>query len=238
MIASRKTPSRRRMVILAAVMATLFLIGALLTNLAGGPSSEPEAEESGPGRSDPSVPPGVTGATGEVAGMPVGFSHDEQGAVVAAVAYATASQRWLYFTEREIRAAIARIATPTAAPRVARDVVAEVAVARERLSASSGRVWWLVRPLAREVEFHDGDRARVSVWVVTVLSAAEVAAPQSEWMTVTIDLAWVEGDWRVDAVRDVSGPTPMTGPNDRPWDAEPFDDTLGGFTRMDGEPVL
>ncbi len=29
----------------------------------------------------------------------------------------------------------------------------------------------------------------------------------------------------------------MIGPGDRPWDAEPFDDALDGFTRLDGEPV-
>ena len=50
------------------------------------------------------------------------------------------------------------------------------------------------------------------MWTVTVLSAEDVAAPQSEWITVTIDLAWVDGDWRVDAVRDTPGPTPMSGP--------------------------
>ncbi len=169
--------------------------------------------------------------------MPVGFTHDEHGAVVAAVAFATASQRWLYFTDDEIRAAVEQIAAPSAAPRLTDDVVSEVSTARERLGASSGRVWWLVRPLAWEVEVRTDDEARVSVWVVTVLSAAEVASPQSEWMTVTLDLAWFDDDWRVDAVRDAPGPTPIIGPNDRPWDAEPFDNTLSGFTRMDGEPV-
>ena len=169
--------------------------------------------------------------------MPVGFSRNEGGAVAAATVFATASQRWLYFTDDEIRAAVEQIATPAAAERLAEDVVAEVAVTRERLGASPGRVWWLARPLAWEVEVFDKDEARVSVWVVTVLSAAEVAAPQSEWMTVTVDLEWRTGDWHVDSVRDASGPTPMTGPNDRPWNAEPFDDALSGFTRVDGEPV-
>ena len=98
-------------------------------------------------------------------------------------------------------------------------------------------MWWLVRALAWKVESIDRREARVSVWTVTVLSAAKVAAPQSEWMTVTVDLRWVHGDWRVDDVRDVLGPTPMMGPKDRAWDAEPFDDALDGYARLDGEPV-
>lgn len=230
-------PRRNRLLILAGVIVALFLIGALITNTASNSptgSPAPEAEAAAPTRP---VASGTPVAAGEAAGMAVGFAPGEHGAVVAAVAYATAPQRWLYFTDDEIHAAIDQIATPAAAPRLADDVVADVSIARKQLGASSGRVWWLVRPLAWEVEVHDDNEARVSVWVVTVLSAAEVAAPQSEWITVTLDLAWVDGDWRVDAVRDAPGPTPIIGPNDRPWDAEPFDDTLSGFTRMDGEPV-
>ncbi|MGQ0823768.1 MAG: hypothetical protein ACT4OX_01850 [Actinomycetota bacterium] len=149
--------------------------------------------------------------------------------------YATAPQRWLYFTDDEIRAAIAEIAAPVAVPRLTEDVVGDISMAREQLAQSSGRIWWLVRPLAWRVDsFRDND-ARVSVWTVTILSAAGVAAPQSEFMTVTLDLAWVDGDWRVDGVRDTAGPTPMSGPHDQPWDAEPFDRALDGFTRMEGE---
>jgi hypothetical protein len=120
---------------------------------------------------------------------------------------------------------------------MADEIVLDVSTARDQLDASPGPVWWLVRPLAWRVDRFVADEARVSVWVVTILSAAEVAAPQAEYGTVTMDLAWVDGDWRVDAVRDTPGPTPMTGPHDQPWDAVPFDEALDGFTRMDGEPV-
>ncbi len=112
-----------------------------------------------------------------------------------------------------------------------------MSAARERLGTSPGRVWWLVRPLASRVESFRSHEASVAVWTVTVLSAEEVASPQTEWVTVTVDLAWVDSDWRVDGIRNRPGPTPMTGPNDQPWNAVPFDDALAGFTRLDGEPV-
>ena len=51
------------------------------------------------------------------------------------------------------------------------------------------------------------------------------------------DLSRIDGDWRVDGVRDTPGPTPITGPQDQPWDAEPFADSLEGFTRIDEEPA-
>lgn len=233
------SPPKRATVVLTLVATALLVVGVLTTRLLGGDSS-PEAPVERPAVAEaprPQVRVGEAGPTLERAGLDVGFSHDEPGAAAAAVSYATASQRWLYFTDDEIRAAVEEIATPVAAPRMADQVVLDVSTAREQLAASSGRVWWLVRPLGWRVDRYTGNAARVSVWTVTILSASEVAAPQAEYVTVTLDLAWVDDDWRVDHVRDTPGPTPMTGPRDQPWDAVPFDQALDGFTRMDGEPV-
>ena len=234
---SAERGTRHRQLVVAGVVAATLLAGGLLTAIGRtDPVGQPTAPETA-GTARPAVPAGSVGPTAEMSGVPVGFARDEQGAVAASIAYATAPQRWLYFTDEEIVAAVEEIATPVAAPRLADEVVAEVGVARERLGASPGRVWWLVRAMAWHVESFSRDEARIAVWTVTVLSAEDVAAPQSEWITVTTDLAWVDGDWRVDAVRDTPGPTPMSGPNDQPWDAAPFDDALAGFTRMDREPA-
>lgn len=228
---------RAHLLIVGLLVAAVFAGGVMLAYLGRDATpSHPEAQGE-PSMSRARAPSETAGPVAQQPGMAVGFSRSEEGAVSAAVAYATAAQRWLYFTDDEIRAAIAEIATPVAAERLAADVVAEVGLARGQLGASPGRVWWLVRPMAWRLEHHRTEEARVSVWVVTVLSAVEVAAPQTEWLTVTIDLAWVDGGWRVDGVRDAPGPTPIPGPRDLPWDAEPFDDALAGFTRMDGEPV-
>jgi hypothetical protein len=151
--------------------------------------------------------------------------------------YATSSQRWLYLTDEEIEAAVAQIATRESAAELTRGVLADVGLSRDHLADASGRIWWLVRPLAWRMDRFRRGEARVSVWNVTVLSAAGVAAPQSEFVTVTLDLVWIEGGWRLDGVRTDPGPTPMTGPKDQPLDAERFDAALDGFTRIDEEPV-
>ena len=235
------SPMPKRSTVIAATVTTAMLVVGIAVTRFTGNNTHPDDTAPAAAAVDPTPRPpvvdGTTGPTLERAGIDVGFSNDEPGAVAAAVSYATAAQRWLYFSDAEIRAAVAEIATPVAAPRMADDLVLDVSMARDQLGASPGRVWWLVRPLAWRVENFDDDQARVAVWVVTILSAAEVAAPQSEFMTVTVDLAWVGDDWRVDGVRDHPGPTPMTGPQDQPWDALPFDETLAGFTRLDGEPV-
>lgn len=236
-MARQSGPPSRRTAAVAAVVVVALVAGISLVRLTRGTSSAPQRGDARAAvdESRPTPPADEAGPAGESAGVPVGFGAGEPGAVAAAVAYATASQRWLYFTDDEIQAAVAEIATAVAAPRLAEDVVADIAMARDQLGQSQGRIWWLVRPLAWRVEHFRESEARVSVWTITILSAAGVAAPQSEFLTVTLDLAWVDGDWRVDGVRDTPGPTPITGPQDQPWDAEPFDQALDGFTRIDEE---
>jgi hypothetical protein len=227
---------RRRIMVVAALSAGAVAATLLVTAVGGDDTRSTRSDHAG--ATAPSGPSGGgAGPRAEVAGMPAGFSRDEPGAVQAAIAYATASQRWLYFTDDEITAAVAQITTPIATPATTKEVLAEVRNARDRLGDSPGRVWWLVRPLAWQVEARTGDDARVSVWILTVLSATEVAAPQASWVTVTLDLEWHDTDWKVDDITSDPGPTPMAGPDDTPWDALAFDDALAGFTRMDGEPV-
>lgn len=233
---AQRDQRRRRIVVAGGVAALLVAVGALLVRL-GGPDVTPTDERAEQVPADETAPVARPTGGGEGAGPSPMPARDEAGAVTAAVGYTAASQAWLYLTDDEITAAVTEIATPEAARSLAAETIEEIRIARDELASSSGRVWWLVHPLAWRVESYSEDSASVAVWTVTLLAATGVALPQTAWMTVTVDLAWVDDGWRVDAVRDRPGPTPMTGPQDEPWDAQPFDDALEGFTRLDGEPV-
>lgn len=217
---------KRRAVIVGGAVALLVL------GLVAGTLSRSSARERRPPATELD-PPGL--AREQAAAHTHGQGGTEAGARATAIALATASQDWLYMDDEQIDRAVRAIATPSAGPTLSRQTVAELRTAREALAKSPGRVWWLVRPLASRVERFDASAARVVVWTVTVLSAAEVALPQAEWVRVTVDLAWVDDEWRLEAVHDVPGPTPMTGPKDRSWQAEPFDDALAGFERVSAE---
>lgn len=216
---------RRQLVLGLAASAAVVLCG-LLALRAGGGGGERAAEATTVAPTAGAVAPGPGERDGD------GFSRSEEGARAAALAHAAASQSWLYLGDAEVDAAVRAVATPEAADRLAREAVGEVAVARESLAASPGRVWWLVRPLAWRVRTYSPERAEVAVWTVTVLSAADVAVPQADWLTVTVNLRWTGNGWRVDEVRDAPGPTPAAGPRDQPWPPEPFDEALDGFQRL------
>ena len=111
-MARRSSPPSRRTAIIAGVVVVALVAGVLLVRLTLDTSSSPARTDAGAVDEGPrpTAPPDEAGPAGEAAGVPVGFGADEPGAVAAAVAYSTASQRWLYFTDEEIEAEIKKYA--------------------------------------------------------------------------------------------------------------------------------
>lgn len=218
-----RPPGRLGLVVSAVVVAALVAGGFLARTSGDAPAKT--------GRGQAAMR-GHRPANGAADPSPSSDAGSGESAVDAALRYASASQRWLYLTDEQIRAEVAAVADPSSAGRLSDDVVADISMVRPQLAGANGRVWWVVRPLAWRVDRFGGEAARVAVWLVTVLSATGIAAPQAEFVTVSLDLERVDGRWRVSDVSDRPGPTPITGAKDQPWDAEPFDAALDGFTRL------
>lgn len=219
-----------RWIVAAAGLA--LVVGLVAGGLMAG-TDQDRGESEGP-------PPSVVPATSTDIDADVGDDRSsavEESAMAAAVEYATASQDWLYLTDEEIEAEVRDIAAPGSADRLVEETVGELGLARDGLMESAGRVWWLVRPLAVKEVSSTGSRAEVSVWVVTVLSASDVAVPQSDWSTLDLVLVRDGGRWLLESIDDEPGPTPISGVRDEPWQPEPFDDALDGFFRMGSEPA-
>lgn len=202
-----------------------MLCGALLLGVLAGAllRSSPDRPAS---RSDRAV--------GTSAREPTVARPNVETARTAALEYASASQQWLYLEDDDIEVAIRRIASESAADSLVRETVGDISVAQDALVHAAGPVWWFVRPLASRVTV-TGERADASVWVVTVLSAADVALPQADWMTLDLELVWRGGRWLLESIDDQPGPTPMSGTRDEPWQPEPFDEALHGFERVGSE---
>jgi hypothetical protein len=221
----------RRRVIRIGGLLSIFLFGALAGHLLTRHPAQPAP------RQRPQAATASASAGTPPSSVPQARDRTEAGARETATTLAAASQNWLYLTDDEVDRSVRAVATASAGQSLSRETVAELRTARDALAKSPGRVWWIVRPLASRVEHFDPGSARVVVWTVTVLSASDVALPQADWIRVTVDLLWEGDSWRLQAINDVPGPTPMTGTKDRPWQPEPFDDVLGGFERISPEPL-
>ena len=103
-------------VALLAVAALLGWLGRPAGTAAGGRGAAPARSVSS---SAPLAADGAAASEGGDAGAVGGggFARDEAGAAEAALAYAAASQRWLYLREDQVAEAVAQIAAPRAWPR-------------------------------------------------------------------------------------------------------------------------
>lgn len=224
---------RRRWTFLVSLgVFVVVLLSAAVLMRVGEPSTTTPAESPVSGSPTPATTRPSTAGDTPADAPSARPAQDRAGSVAAALTYAAAPQAWLYMSDDEIRAAVAAIAAPGAADRIAEDAVEEVSSSRSELAESAGPVWWIVHPLAWRVDRFQPTEATVSVWAFSLLSAADVAVPQTEWTTTTLDLEWTGDGWRIASVHDTVGPTPSIGPADQPWEPEPLDDALEGFTRL------
>lgn len=224
--------SLRRLAI-AGAAALVFLGGMAARGALGDrPDSHPQANEpAAPASAPEAVGPGPTR---EVDGAPAGFERSRAGAEAAAIAYtATLSQRLLYLEPADAEGAVRAVAARASADTLATDTLAGLAAARAPLEVGTGVTWWIVEALAVKVEAFGTDRARVSVWLVRVLSRQGVVVPQTSWVTETVELVWEEGDWRLWSDTSTAGPTPVPDGSDLPASAAELDAALTGFELVD-----
>lgn len=232
-MAAAPTPRRAlRPLAAAAIAAVAFLSGmAARSALGNDEAADAHASDTTPAEQS-------DGPTVEAHGVTTGFGRSRQGARAAAVAYtATLAQRLLYLEPDEAEAAVRTIAATASRDGLASKVATELAAVREPLSQGTGATWWVVRPLAAKFDSYGPDRARISVWLVRVLSRTGVVVPQSSWLTESVDLVWERGDWRLWSSTTTPGPSPVLDGSDMPATAAVFDAELAGFELLDATLV-
>lgn len=102
-------------------------------------------------------------------------------------------------------------------------------VTRARGEHPDGRWWWVFAPLATAVRDFSPDRSTVQVWALNVQSQAGWKRPVGGYVTVSIDLVFEDGRWRVFSSEAKPGPT-LSSTSDAPVvDADRLDVRLDGF---------
>jgi hypothetical protein len=153
-----------------------------------------------------------------VSGVPVGYQHSEQGAVAAAANYARALSSPLILDRSSRRAAIDALAAPETRDRQQREFDQAVASLAKVMGvtaggAQDGTVLLRAIPVGWRLEEYTGDKATVAIWVTSVLGTlggSPGGMPVREaWGTTTVELRWVDGDWKQLDTTNKDGPVPI-----------------------------
>jgi hypothetical protein len=169
----------------------------------------------------------------EAPGVPIGFAHTRSGALAAAVSYVQLGNVLLSGDTDSATTVLRRVSSRDAGSTFVDSELAAFAQLRDALARGSGPASLRVGVVATRMDAFASGRARVGLWRVAVLSRDGMTNPGEQWATVTYDLVWEEGDWKIWSESVVPGPAPSPTDGQLATPQE-LDTSLAGFRLFAG----
>lgn len=150
-------------------------------------------------------------AAGEVSGVPVGYPHTSTGAVTAAVNWVASFPRLMRLNPLSLQNTLIDLMSQAGAATGVDEAVEDYFELYDALGPEFRERVWIESPLQTSLGARTDTTSQVSVWSVVVTGGGpDDETVVSIWRTHRIDLVWERGDWKIDAVEILEGPTPIT----------------------------
>ncbi|MFD9027629.1 hypothetical protein [Streptomyces parvulus] len=201
------------------VGVVVLLIAAIAFANRGGDDSASPDDEAAAGNPK-------TSATAPSGTRPVqsGFAHDEQGAQSAAANYAVAlvSADILKPSRRDEIVRQVFVADKQAAlgdkfdKAYSKQFLSSIGLDANGNATRGSTYVSRTMPIGTKASQYTDASATVDVWCTGVFGTAgeKTTNPvSSDWFTMTLQLRWVDGDWKVDSFSQKDGPAPVPGDN-------------------------
>ena len=213
---SHETRFEMRLLVVAVI--ALVVVVALGFALAARPDLEPPppvslAEARPPDAVQVSGPIGPAGHG--AGGIPVGWRHDRAGAEAAAAAYVESSELVATAGPLARRDVVLAIATADYGPSLVEATnrqLDDLVFALGERGLSPADLVWREYALSVSPEQPSADRCVVRVWSVLVVGTKGGTTARQVWRTSTLDLAWMDQDWKVQRWTTSPGPLPAPPP--------------------------
>ncbi|GEC09770.1 hypothetical protein SSP24_74250 [Streptomyces spinoverrucosus] len=218
---ARRTRSSSRSLVTVVGVVVLLIAAIAFANRGGDDSTTTEGNASAP-QAAPTAPSGERPVETKSAGIPTGFAHDRQGVESAAANYA-------------VTLVSADILKPARRTEIVKQVFVtdkqaalegqfKRAYSKEFLSsigldangnAKRGSTYVSrTMPIGTKVTNYSDSAAVVEVWCTGVFGTTGETSTNpvtSDWFTLTLQLRWADGDWKVDSFAQKDGPAPVPG---------------------------
>ncbi|WP_223125488.1 hypothetical protein [Streptomyces sp. TRM68367] len=227
-------PWWRGMAVTGAIFLALVILAVFMRLSGGGSGSTSDGSPDSQSQTAPAERDTTGGDTKSTAkklvnGVPVGYTHNQAGAVQAAVNYQVARSSAAYFTDDKARhATLAAMMTSQALDRQIRNDDTGMQQVLTSLGVTSGSEDELVArgaAMGTRVTTYTDQVATVEVWMTGLIGVTDSNAPMpvsASWTTYTLTLQWQSGDWKLSAITSVNGPTPLDAGSDSPTSVDEF----------------
>ncbi|MGA5843789.1 hypothetical protein, partial [Streptomyces pseudogriseolus] len=237
----RNGRSSSRSLVTVVGVVVLLIAAIAFANRGDGDSDGEEGADSP--KAAATAPSGEKPVSAGAAGIPAGFAHDRQGAESAAANYAVALGSAEMFNKAQRDPILQSIIVPA---RVA-DFEARLDQAytpefnknvglKEDGTTPQGLTFVSrTTPIGTKVIESSSDTATVEVWCSGLLGLAGESSTNpvtNSWFTISMQLEWTDGDWKIVTHSQKDGPTPVPG-DERASNADEMAKAVqeyGGFT--------
>ncbi|MGW4766049.1 hypothetical protein ACWEPD_30785 [Streptomyces pseudogriseolus] len=239
--ARRNGRSSSRSLVTVVGVVVLLIAAIAFANRGGGDSDGEEGADSP--KAAATAPSGEKPVSAGAAGIPAGFAHDRQGAESAAANYAVALVS-ADILKPARRAEIVRqvfVADKQASlegrfdKAYSKEFLSSIGLDENGNAAPGDTYVSRTMPIGTKVTSYSDVDATVDVWCSGVFGTAGEKTTNpvtSDWFTMTLQLRWADGDWKVDSFAQKDGPAPVPG-DDKASTAEEMAKAVqeyGGFT--------
>ncbi|WP_103516103.1 hypothetical protein [Streptomyces sp. SM10] len=236
-----RRPARNSRSLVMVVGVVVLLIAAIaFANQGGGSTSgdggEPKSDAAGAGPTAATGTKPVQGKNGTIAS---GFAHDEQGAQSAAANYAVALGSAEMFDKTKRDGILDAVIAPASIDKFrttldkaySTEFFRNVGLNDDGTTPADFAFISRTTPIGTKVTKSSTDSVTVDVWCSGLIGLAGEGSTKpvtDGWFTITMELQWVNGDWKAITHSQKDGPAPVGGDN-RASSADEIAGAVNGF---------
>ncbi|MGP3987677.1 hypothetical protein [Streptomyces sp. 3N207] len=209
----------------------------------GGDNASSDGKGGTPPQAQPTAPSGEKPVKNSPDTLASGFPHTEKGAQSAAANYAVALVSADIVKSKERDEIIQQLFAPDQVTGIQRKMdkayspklLARMGLDENGVAKKDTKYVSRTAPVGTTVRKYKGDTAKLDVWCTGVFGNAgkkSTTPVTSDWFTLTFDLTWTDGDWKIRKFSQKEGPAPVNGDNtaSRADEIAAAVDKFGGFT--------
>lgn len=217
---ARRPPRNTRSLVMVVGVVVLLVAAIAFANRGGDSGSTSDTQHAKKPEAQSTAATGTKPVAGKQAGIASGFPQTEQGAQSAAANYAVALVSADILKPDHRSEIVRQVFTADKVPELeanfdkayGKDFLSKVGLDANGNAAQGMTYVSRTAPVGAKTAAYSATSATIEVWCTGVYGMAGVGSTNpvtNDWFTLTLQLQWVNGDWKATSFSNKEGPAPV-----------------------------
>ncbi|MBQ1094100.1 hypothetical protein [Streptomyces sp. B93] len=220
----RPTRSSSRSLVTVVGVIVLLIAAIAFANRGGDDSAPPEENNAAGPQPAPTAASGDQPVQTTSNGIPTGYTQNQEGAQSAAANYAVALVSADILKPARRTGIIQQVFVADRQPALedqfnrtySKEFLSNIGLDQNGNATAGSTYVSRTSPIGTKTTKYSNTAATVEVWCTGVYGTAGEKSTNpvtSDWFTLTLEMRWADGDWKVDSFAQKDGPAPVPGDN-------------------------